>query len=717
MQQLRDYELVAQVGEGGFGEVYRAHHAAIGRDVAIKLIKPEFASRPEFVARFNLEAALIGRLEHPYIVPLYDYWQDDTGAYLVMRWMPGGSLRDSLKRAVPGLEQVDRWLGQIAQALAAAHRAGVVHRDIKPDNILLDNDGNAYLADFGIAKDLAVSATISSQNPITPLYAAPEQFGSDPVMPATDIYSLGITLYEMLVGKPPFEGTLTQIVYAHLHEGVPSVRLIQADLPASIDHVLARATAKLPEDRYIDALSLQDALRQAITRPHIQMAVPPASNPFFNRGPIRDAVHFFDREREVRELLSLVNNGQSVSVIGQRRIGKTSLLYHCLSNDVLTHYGMLPESLLRVYLDCGTLIALDQPGIYRALLEEIADALIEAGIEGVKFVPLTSDSSLTYRDFERSLRQLFRSAGRLVLCMDEFELLSRNAYLESDFFTGLRALAMRYPLTFVTASRQPLLELTYADESTLSSPFFNIFAAIRLGLFSDEVARSLVSDLSRGAGIAFPDELIDRLVALSGGHPLFTQLAGYHAFALWRDDALSDDELQMRYSESALPHLEYYWRSLSPEQQRALLLLPAAQNREPQLVRALEQACLVRRDSGGGLAYLSPVLRDFVFKQQVPGFVQAGDVIIDEARREVICHSALIDLTPTQYDLLAIFLAHSGQVLDNDALERALWGEEVYVEDPERLKSVIKGLRRVLGDHADHIENVRGIGYRWQIAL
>src|SRR5215831_2164372 len=142
---VKGYELRECIGSGGFGAVYRAYQSSIGREVAVKIILPRLANHPDFIRRFETEAQLIARLEHPHIIPLYDYWRDPEGAYLVMRWLRGGSLREALQSGPFGLEAAAIVLDQITGALASAHRNNVVHRDIKPANILLDEDSNAYL--------------------------------------------------------------------------------------------------------------------------------------------------------------------------------------------------------------------------------------------------------------------------------------------------------------------------------------------------------------------------------------------------------------------------------------------------------------------------------------------------------------------------------------------------------------------------------------------
>ena len=442
------------------------------------------------------------------------------------------------------------------------------------------------------------------------------------------------------------------------------------------------------------------------------------TNPFFHRGPIRDPAYFFGRERETSQILSLLGNRQSVSLVGQRRIGKTSLLFHLADPQVFTQHGLNATEHLFVYIDCGGLSDLDRPGLYRVFMEEIADALLERDQSDWLDI-LTDSQPITYRRFERALRGLTRQGWKPIILLDEFERMSLNPQLDPDFFSGLRALAAKYSIAYVTASKHPLLALTYADASTLSSPFFNIFANIRLSLFTEAEARELLANLAVQGNVDFTQTTLEVILSLAGPHSLFLQIAGFHAFELWQEKAVRsqrpdsfEDELRNRFNASVEEHFGYYWHNLTDAEQYVLVTLPASQASQPDIARRLEQECLVR-STDQGYDYLSPAFRDFVQSQSIPGLLQAGPLAIDKRHRQALLYGQLLSLTATQYTLLLHLVEQAGQVVTTEDLEQAIWADE-YIEDPERLKSVIKGLRRALGDEAARLENVRGVGYVWR---
>ncbi len=267
--EVKGYELRELIGTGGFGAVYLAYQPVIGREVAIKVILPEYANAPMFIRRFETEAQLVARLEHPYIVPLYDYWRDPKGAYLVMRYLRGGSLTQLIRQDGPlSLERAGAMLNQIASALAVAHNSGVIHRDLKPDNILLDEAGNHYLSDFGIAKDIGgqnVNLTQTGTIIGSPAYLSPEQITGEDVTPLSDVYSLGILLHYALTGEHPFPAkTPTAMMIHQLQDPVPLLKSRRDDVTDHLEEVLQRATAKDPAMRYTSVMELALAYNRAL---------------------------------------------------------------------------------------------------------------------------------------------------------------------------------------------------------------------------------------------------------------------------------------------------------------------------------------------------------------------------------------------------------------------------------------------------------------------
>ncbi len=303
-QTIKGYELRARIGQGGFGAVYRAHQPRVGREVAIKVILPEYAAHPDFIRRFESEAQIIARLEHPHIVPLYDYWREPDGsAYLVMRFVHGGSARDRLETGPWEVEEVAQLLDQIASALAVAHRSGVVHRDLKPDNILMDPDGNAYLADFGIAKDLSAEVRLTKTGGVvgSPAYLSPEQLKGEPVTPQSDLYAMGVVLYELLAGQHPFPNIpATTMIVKHLQEPLPPLAERRPDLPPALDDVLHRVTAKAPDRRYSNAAALAAAFRAAMA-PDPQEGAWDATETLPDAAPFVGLETAIDRKRQPLE--------------------------------------------------------------------------------------------------------------------------------------------------------------------------------------------------------------------------------------------------------------------------------------------------------------------------------------------------------------------------------------------------------------------------------
>ena len=334
-EPLRGYRLLEQIGEGAFGVVYRATQPQIGREVAIKAVPPDLANHPDFVRRFEREAQIVARLEHPHIVPLYDYWREPDAAYLVMRFLRGGSVEELVRSGPLEPERAASILDQVAAALSAAHRQGVVHRDVKPGNVLLDDEGNAYLTDFGVALD-AGSPERSSGTMLrgTPGYLSPEQVRLDSATARSDIYALGIVAYEMLTGAPPFpEASMQDLLDHHLRDPIPPVQEVRPDLPASFDRTIARATAKDARDRFSDPQEFAAAFRAALEgAPIAAEVIGEIRNPYKGLRAFleADAADFFGRETVTKRLLGRLEEAEPASrflaVVGPSGSGKSSVV-------------------------------------------------------------------------------------------------------------------------------------------------------------------------------------------------------------------------------------------------------------------------------------------------------------------------------------------------------------------------------------------------------
>ena len=268
-QDFLDYRIEEPIGQGGMGVVYLAHDVRLGRKVALKLMAPSLARDDRYRERFARESELAMSLEHPNVVPIHDAGEAEGRLYLAMRRVEGTDLRVLLRRE--GALDPARALAivsQIAQALNAAHAQGLVHRDVKPSNVLLDDNEHVYLADFGLTRRLSDGASLHAEAATlgTPAYLAPEQIEGKDVDARADVYSLGCLLYECLTGEPPFRAdSRLAVAWAHLEQAPPLASERRPELPEAVDAVIGRAMAKEPADRYATCTELATAAENALT--------------------------------------------------------------------------------------------------------------------------------------------------------------------------------------------------------------------------------------------------------------------------------------------------------------------------------------------------------------------------------------------------------------------------------------------------------------------
>ncbi len=534
---LRGYQIIERLGEGAFSIVYRGAQPSVGREVAIKQIRAELANRPEFIRRFETEAHLVARLEHPHIVPLYDFWREPDSAYLVMRLLRGGSLESALRSGPWDLDRTLAMTEDIGRALSVAHRGGVVHRDVKPANILLDDDGAAYLTDFGIALDAAEAADPEAAlSAGSPAYASPEQLRRQPVGPAADVHGLAIAVYESLTGQLPFpdEPTQAALLQRQLHDPIPSVRQARPDLPAALDGVLAQATAKAPEDRFQSIEEFLTALRQS-TGDRLSAATPrrvgvgtavsgEARNPYkglrsFEEG---DAGDFAGRSRLVDQLVEALRDNRLVAVVGPSGSGKSSVV----------HAGLVPA------VRGGGVAGSDRWFVTTLLpgprpFEELETALLRVASErppdllGV----LTSGP----RGIARGIRQVVPlEDAQILLVIDQFEELFTLAPSE-ECTRFLEALAVA-----VTEERPRLrvvltLRADFYDRPLRHDAIGRLVKEATvavLPLAADELDHAIV-DPAHGVGTEFEPGLVSEIVADVADHPGALPMLQYALTELW----------------------------------------------------------------------------------------------------------------------------------------------------------------------------------------
>ncbi|MEM9516728.1 MAG: BTAD domain-containing putative transcriptional regulator [Actinomycetota bacterium] len=424
LRSLRGYELAERVGEGAYAVVHRARQPELERDVAIKIIRAELADRPEFIRRFEFEAQTVSRIEHPNVVPLYDYWREPGAGFLVMRLLRGGNVESALRSRGPySAEQIGRLVTDVGGALAAAHRAGIVHRDVRPANLLLDEDGTTFLSDFGIALPLGDTDEL----PITsPAHAAPEVLRGEPVGVTADVLSLAVTVFELLTGRLPFADTTDRatLLTRQLNEPLPAITNFRSDVDGAVDLVIAKATAKAPSERYATVEAFVADLLSALVgtsdngvlddRPVIVGAE--VANPYVGLHAFTEADtdRYHGREALVDDVIKQMTAHRFVCVVGPSGSGKSSAV----------RAGVVPA------LRGGAVPHSDQwflttmvPG--RDPFESLETALLRVAVNP----PATLRSQLAEAGgLDRAVRRALPADGaELVLVLDQFEELFRTS--------------------------------------------------------------------------------------------------------------------------------------------------------------------------------------------------------------------------------------------------------------------------------------------------
>ena len=521
---------------------------------------PKYANSPEFIRRFESEAQVVARLEHPHIVPLYDYWREPDRAYIVMRYMRGGSLRDLMEReGILGTDVTSRVLEQVGSALTFAHRNGVIHRDVKADNILLDEDGNAYLSDFGIAKELGGEALDGEGALVgTPAYLAPEQIRGDEAGPQSDVYALGIMLYEMLSGSRPFaDETLATLVYKHLNEPLPMIDHDALNLPPAFNAIIQRATAKdtgraLPRTpwRWCGNTSRPCAKappQRSLSLEELDFAefeLLETKNPYKGLRAFQqaDAADFFGRTSMIQRVLDRLQEpvveNNFLAVIGPSGSGKSSLVKAGVLPALRT--GRAPGSERWYYAEMV-------PG--EVPLAELASALLSVSsspLPGLEDTLREHDDGLAIGVYEA----LPTKENKLLLMIDQFEELFTRVELESD--------------------RQQFLDLILNAVSAEDSPVI-IIATLRADFYDRPLLYQGFGELIRAR---------TELVLPLNDEELAETISGpaYRVGAVLEEGLIEAITQDVREQPGALPLLQYALTELFERREGALLTNAAYQD-------------------------------------------------------------------------------------------------------------------------------------------
>jgi serine/threonine protein kinase len=276
--QLGQYAVTAQIGKGGMATVYRATQASMKRSVAIKVLPRTLTHEERFLERFYREVEIVASLQHPHILPVYDFGEYDGMPYIVMAYMNGGTLADLIGQGPMDSLETIRIVQEMADALDYAHSKGVIHRDFKPNNVLLDEKHNTYLTDFGLAKMSEGDSHLTGTSILgTPSYMAPEQADSNLLTPAADVYALGVTIFQMLTGRVPYDAaTPMGMLMAHVTQPIPYIHRIRPELPEETQDVIDRSMAKKVDARFTTPSALSEALTYALRTAIKELGTAPA---------------------------------------------------------------------------------------------------------------------------------------------------------------------------------------------------------------------------------------------------------------------------------------------------------------------------------------------------------------------------------------------------------------------------------------------------------
>jgi serine/threonine protein kinase/DNA-binding winged helix-turn-helix (wHTH) protein len=744
---IGQYHLTDCIGKGGMAHVYKAFQPTLGRPVAVKVIREDLSHQPDFVARFSREARLIARLRHPNIVTIYDSGvhqiEEKSLPFLVMEFIEGLSLQEKLAQQdkqgeyLP-LAQVVQWMWAIADAVDYAHTQGIVHRDLKPANILFTAEEQPVLTDFGLAKLLWASSQTQAGVLIgTPAYMAPEQGMGRTAGSHSDIYALGVMLFEMLTHRLPWEnffpsGTPSLSPPASL----PSPCTFRPDLPPKVGEVVLEAMAWNPRDRYTTASELTTALATALGEASISHSLERSfefTGKDLTAGPVArhhsggtstlSPSHLYPfsyRAQEASTVMSLVRAGESGGLIGFYGVGLSTFLRFLTRPEVRQHYlGPAWTDYIFLHVDLHALLQLSDWGVFELMLRHLKQALVSLSLSpdtilSPQKVMSVSDYAqtpwLAQQALTRAVDILCRQSNqRIVFLLDEFDVVF--GHVAPSVLLNLRALrdAYRGRVVYITATIQPLSNLRSDLKEVASFYWLLNRNTIWLGPLQEADATNMVHLLAAERSVTLDEAIVRKLVTASGGHATILK-ALFNTICDGLLDPQQDLVQQLDDNLAATAECWHLWSSLSPVEQATLQDVAAGQPIDhvpPLSLHRLRQKGIVRSTSAG-LTIFAPLfagfIRRFVSTPAQLLFPETATppsqgLFVDEKTRQVwVKGQPVANLTALEFELLSYLWERQGQICTRGELAAHLYPEEYagitgHVIDEPRVDTLIARLR------------------------
>lgn len=575
------YRVEQVLGEGGFGTVYRCTDVDLERPVAVKMLHPGMTSEAE-LGRILAEGKNLASLSHSNVVQVHRLGSHEGRPYIVMEYLDGRSLAALRHDGALALGRCLEIMHQVASGLRAIHEMGILHRDLSTRNILITSQGRAKILDLGLSRDMGRVTTADSRGALlgTLAYAAPEHIAGQPASVRSEVFSFGVILYEVLTGENPFQADHYMSMLYNIAQRTPTpVEERVPGCPPELAGLVRECLAKRPGDRPRDMAEVERRLGELLARPGLGGGQGPAlpavtatrrqrsRNPYLNRVMIKNSEDFIGRQQEVKRIFARLDATPpgSISIVGERKIGKSSLLNHVYMQAQRQKHLDQPEKMVMVFLDFQEQKAMSMEAFVRLLLTMVALEL-----RGQVDLAGCAPSLDGIKDM---VQRLAVPGLRLAILLDEFDIVTTNPNFGLEFFSFLRFLANHYDVAYLTSSGRDLQMLCHTKEIS-DSPFFNIFSTMRLSVFQREEALELIRGPSERVGLPLAP-YAEQILTLAGRFPFFLQMACSHAIEyLDEHPGIAEPdfrEIRQRFAQEAWLHYRYIWDGFDGHQRSALL--------------------------------------------------------------------------------------------------------------------------------------------------